>query len=203
MSETRPAHLGAVLFGPRAPVHTPRDVIAKLNVATSLRPSARLSRWNPKDAAGITHILLRGMWANKHVQVDLRFALAGHDPLELNSCDCRRFPLLADQPLRSPAGLRPGAAGPASPVPRGRGPIALRVRARLANDHVFQKLIGRACEAAGLKIKPHPTCFDKFALANADKDTRSLQVCLGQKNIQHNGEIYRIGSEPIQRWWKD
>ena len=55
---------------------------------------------------------------------------------------------------------------------------------RLANDHVFPKLIGRACEAAGLKIKPHPTCFDKFALANADKDTRSLQVCLGQKNIQ-------------------
>src|SRR6516162_11685608 len=26
-----------------------------------------------------------------------------------------------------------------------------------------------------------------FVLANAGKDTRSLQACLGQKNIQHNG----------------
>jgi hypothetical protein len=27
--------------------------------------------WNPKDVAGITHILLRGMWASSTVQADL------------------------------------------------------------------------------------------------------------------------------------
>ena len=54
-----------------------------------------------------------------------------------------------------------------------------------------------------LKYVLHHTVEDHLRRANAGKDTRSLQACLGQKNIQHNGEIYRIGAEPIQRWWKD
>ena len=52
----------------------------------------------------------------------------------------------------------------------------------------FQKLIDRATEAAGLKIKAHPHMLRHacgFALANAGKDTRALQAYLGHKNIQH------------------
>jgi type 1 fimbriae regulatory protein FimB/type 1 fimbriae regulatory protein FimE len=52
----------------------------------------------------------------------------------------------------------------------------------------FQKLISWASEAAGLEIKAHPHMLRHacgFRLANAGKDTRSLQAYLGHKNIQH------------------
>jgi type 1 fimbriae regulatory protein FimB/type 1 fimbriae regulatory protein FimE len=50
----------------------------------------------------------------------------------------------------------------------------------------FQKLINRACETAGLKIKAHPHMLRHacgFHQANAGRDTRSLQAYLGHKNI--------------------
>jgi type 1 fimbriae regulatory protein FimB/type 1 fimbriae regulatory protein FimE len=52
----------------------------------------------------------------------------------------------------------------------------------------FQKPISRASEAVGLEIKAHPHMLRHacgFTLANAGKDTRSLQAYLGHKNIQH------------------
>jgi site-specific recombinase XerD len=52
----------------------------------------------------------------------------------------------------------------------------------------FQKMINRATKAAKLKIKAHPHMLRHacgFALANAGRNTRSLQAYLGHKNIQH------------------
>jgi integrase len=43
----------------------------------------------------------------------------------------------------------------------------------------FQKLISKACEAAGLKIKAHPHMFQHacgYKLANEDQDTRPAGV---------------------------
>jgi type 1 fimbriae regulatory protein FimB/type 1 fimbriae regulatory protein FimE len=70
----------------------------------------------------------------------------------------------------------------------------------------FQKLISRASEAAGLKIKAHPHMLRHacgFTLANAGKDTRSLQAYLGHKNIQHTVRYTELAPTRFKGWWKD
>ena len=70
----------------------------------------------------------------------------------------------------------------------------------------FQKLIDRATEAAGLKIKAHPHMLRHacgFALANAGKDTRALQAYLGHKNIQHTVRYSESAPTRFKGWWKD
>jgi integrase len=70
----------------------------------------------------------------------------------------------------------------------------------------FQKLISKACEVAGLEIKAHPHMLRHacgFALANAGKDTRSLQDYLGHKNIQHTTRYTALSPERFKGWWKD
>ena len=70
----------------------------------------------------------------------------------------------------------------------------------------FQKLIGRATEAARLGIKAHPHMLRHacgFALANAGKDTRSLQQYLGHKNIQHTVRYSELAPTRFKGWWKD
>jgi len=70
----------------------------------------------------------------------------------------------------------------------------------------FQKLISRACEAAGLKIKAHPHMLRHacgFHQANAGRDTRSLQAYLGHKNIQHTVRYTELAPTRFKGWWKD
>jgi type 1 fimbriae regulatory protein FimB/type 1 fimbriae regulatory protein FimE len=70
----------------------------------------------------------------------------------------------------------------------------------------FQKLMSRAGEAAGLKIKVHPHMLRHacgFTLANAGKDTRALQAYLGHKNIQHTVRYTELAPTRFKGWWKD
>jgi type 1 fimbriae regulatory protein FimB/type 1 fimbriae regulatory protein FimE len=70
----------------------------------------------------------------------------------------------------------------------------------------FQKLIGRACEAAGLKIKAHPHMLRHacgFHQANAGRDTRALQAYLGHKNIQHTVRYTELAPTRFKGWWRD
>jgi type 1 fimbriae regulatory protein FimB/type 1 fimbriae regulatory protein FimE len=70
----------------------------------------------------------------------------------------------------------------------------------------FQKLIDRACETAGLKIRAHPHMLRHacgFALANQARDTRSLQAYLGHKNIQHTVRYTELAPTRFKGWWKD
>ena len=70
----------------------------------------------------------------------------------------------------------------------------------------FQKLISRAAEAAGLEIKVHPHMLRHacgFALANAGRDTRSLQSYLGHKNINHTVIYSELAPTRFKGWWKD
>ena len=65
----------------------------------------------------------------------------------------------------------------------------------------FQKLISRASEAAGLEIKAHPHMLRHacgFTLANAGKDTRSLQAVFGPQKHPAHGEIHRARAQPFQ-----
>ena len=69
----------------------------------------------------------------------------------------------------------------------------------------FQKLINRACEAAGLKIKAHPHMLRHacgFTLANAGKDTRALQAYLGHKNIQHTVRYTELAPHRFTDFWR-
>jgi type 1 fimbriae regulatory protein FimB/type 1 fimbriae regulatory protein FimE len=70
----------------------------------------------------------------------------------------------------------------------------------------FQKLVTKAGEAAGLTIKVHPHMLRHacgFTLANAGKDTRSLQAYLGHKNIQHTVRYTELAPTRFKGWWKD
>jgi integrase len=70
----------------------------------------------------------------------------------------------------------------------------------------FQKLITKAGEVAGLDIKAHPHMLRHgcgFALANAGKDTRSLQAYLGHKNIQHTVRYTELAPNRFKGWWRD
>jgi len=70
----------------------------------------------------------------------------------------------------------------------------------------FAKLITKACEVAGLEIKAHPHMLRHacgFTLANAGKDTRSLQAYLGHKNIQHTVRYTELAPTRFKGWWKD
>jgi type 1 fimbriae regulatory protein FimB/type 1 fimbriae regulatory protein FimE len=70
----------------------------------------------------------------------------------------------------------------------------------------FQKLISRACEAAGLKIKAHPHMLRHacgFKLANDGHDTRALQHYLGHKNIQHTVRYTEMAADRFKDFWRD
>jgi type 1 fimbriae regulatory protein FimB/type 1 fimbriae regulatory protein FimE len=70
----------------------------------------------------------------------------------------------------------------------------------------FQKLISRACEAAGLKIKAHPHMLRHacgYKLANEGHDTRGLQAYLGHKNIQHTVRYAELAPTRFKGWWRD
>jgi len=70
----------------------------------------------------------------------------------------------------------------------------------------FQKLINRACEAAGLKIKAHPHMLRHgcgYKLANEGHDTRGLQAYLGHRNIQHTVRYTELAPTRFKGWWKD
>jgi len=70
----------------------------------------------------------------------------------------------------------------------------------------FAKLITKACEVAGLEIKAHPHMLRHacgFTLANAGKDTRSLQAYLGHRNIQHTVKYTELAPDRFKGWWKD
>jgi type 1 fimbriae regulatory protein FimB/type 1 fimbriae regulatory protein FimE len=70
----------------------------------------------------------------------------------------------------------------------------------------FRKLVTRACEAAGLEIKAHPHMLRHacgFALANAGKDTRSLQAYLGHKSIVHTTRYTELAPDRFKGWWRD
>ena len=69
----------------------------------------------------------------------------------------------------------------------------------------FQKLITKAGEVAGLDIKAHPHMLRHgcgFALANAGKDTRSLQAYLGHKNIQHTVRYTELSPTRFKDFWR-
>src|SRR5262245_2889752 len=70
----------------------------------------------------------------------------------------------------------------------------------------FAKLMTKACAVAGLEIKAHPHMLRHacgFTLANAGKDTRSLQAYLGHKNIQHTVRYTELAPTRFKGWWKD
>ena len=69
----------------------------------------------------------------------------------------------------------------------------------------FARMIERAGNAAGLKIKAHPHMLRHacgYALANKGHDTRSLQAYLGHKNIQHTVRYTELSPDRFKDFWR-
>lgn len=70
----------------------------------------------------------------------------------------------------------------------------------------FARMIERAADVAGLKIKAHAHMLRHacgYALANAGHDTRSLQAYLGHKNIQHTVRYTELAPDRFKEFWRD
>ena len=69
----------------------------------------------------------------------------------------------------------------------------------------FGRMIERAAEAAGLKIKAHAHMLRHacgYALANAGHDTRALQAWLGHRNIQHTVRYTELAPDRFRDFWR-
>jgi site-specific recombinase XerD len=70
----------------------------------------------------------------------------------------------------------------------------------------FQKLVSRACEAAGLEIKAHPHMLRHacgFKLANDGVDTRGLAGLSRPKEHQHTVRYTELTPTRFKGFWKD
>ena len=70
----------------------------------------------------------------------------------------------------------------------------------------FARMLKRAADTAGLKIKVHPHMLRHacgFKLANDGRDTRSLQAYLGHRNIQHTVRYTELAPTRFKGFWRD
>jgi integrase len=82
--------------------------------------------------------------------------------------------------------------------------IFLRERGQPFSEAGFQKMVVRLGEAAELGIPIHAHMLRHSAgynLTNDGKDTRSLQVWMGDKDIQHTGHYTEIVGNRFKGWW--
>jgi type 1 fimbriae regulatory protein FimE len=82
----------------------------------------------------------------------------------------------------------------------------------LREDHIplrpagFSRMVERAGVEANLGIKVHAHMLRHacgFKLANDGIDTRSLQACLGHRNIQNTARYTKLSSNRFRNFWRD
>jgi len=70
----------------------------------------------------------------------------------------------------------------------------------------FRKMLARVGEASPLSsLYPHPHALRHscgYKLANDGRDTRSLQLYLGHRNIQHTTRYTELASNRFEGWWE-
>jgi len=72
------------------------------------------------------------------------------------------------------------------------------------SDSTFRKLVARAGVKAGLLLPVHPHMLRHatgFKLANDGHDTRSIQLYLGHKNIQHTVRYTELTTKRFEGFW--
>jgi integrase len=70
----------------------------------------------------------------------------------------------------------------------------------------FATMLQRTGKVAELKIKIHPHMLRHacgYTLANAGRDTRSIQAFLGHKNIQHTVRYTELSATRFKNFWPD
>lgn len=73
-------------------------------------------------------------------------------------------------------------------------------------DSAFRKIVARAGREAGLTFPVHPHMLRHstgFKLANDGRDTRTIQLYLGHKNIQHTVRYTELSSDRFRDLWDD
>ena len=70
----------------------------------------------------------------------------------------------------------------------------------------FRRMLERLGKAAKMDFGVHPHMLRHacgFKLANQGVDTRSLQLYLGHKNIQHTVRYTELSPDRFRGFWKD
>lgn len=79
-------------------------------------------------------------------------------------------------------------------------------RKSVLSDSAFRKVVSRAGKEAKLGFPVHPHMLRHacgFKLANDGVDTRSIQLYLGHKNIQHTTTYTELAADRFNGFWKD
>jgi integrase len=82
--------------------------------------------------------------------------------------------------------------------------IFLSERGQPFSEAGFQKMVVRLGEAAAIGLPVHAHMLRHSAgykLANDGRDTRSLQVWMGHKNIQHTAHYTEMAGNRFKNWW--
>ena len=105
------------------------------------------------------------------------------------------------------SGVELRGAAPAQPRPGAAIAVRVDVRARRAvHDAGWRKMVVRLGVVAKLGFKAHPHMFRHacgFQLANQGTDTRTLQVYLGHRNIQHTVRYTELSPTRFKNLWRD
>jgi integrase len=164
----------------------------------ALVAAAKRNRNGLRDALMIRMAFLHGLRASELVGLrwdQVNFDTASILVVRKKGSLPSTQPVLSDE-LRSLRALQ--RVAPASPY------IFVSERGAPFTTAGFARLVERAGEAAeiGLKIHPHMlrhACG--HVLANKGKDTRTLQLHLGHKNIQHTVRYTELAPDRLKHIW--
>lgn len=91
--------------------------------------------------------------------------------------------------------------------PTGASHVFLSERGAPISRAGFARMLERTAEAAGLgHLKPHPHALRHgcgYKLANDGRDTRSIQMFLGHRQIQHTVRYTALAAGRFEGFWKD
>jgi type 1 fimbriae regulatory protein FimB/type 1 fimbriae regulatory protein FimE len=162
--------------------------------------AAKTNRWGHRDATMILIAYRHGLRASE--VCDLRW-----DQVDFNQAVLHVRRVKSGTPSTHPlTGIemralrrlqRESAAGPF---------VFLSERAAPFSTAGFARMLERAADAAGFKIKAHPHMLRHacgYTLANAGHDTRALQAYLGHKNIQHTVRYTELAPTRFKNFWRD
>lgn len=175
-----------------------REYLTDAEVAALLR-AAKGGRWGQRDHAMVLIAYRHGLRAGE--LCDLRWDQVDFQAALLHVRRLKRglpsvHPMKGDE-LRALRQLKRESDSPF---------VFLSERGAPFGTSGFARIVERAGREAGLGFKAHPHMLRHacgYALANRGHDTRSLQLYLGHKNIQHTTLYTALTPAAFKNFWRD
>jgi integrase len=191
-------------------VHKPPKRIpnAELRTREYLTPSemktliaeAGKNRWGHRDATMVLMAYRHGLRAKE--LVEFRWSQVDFDGASMHVCRAKSgvpsvHPLNGDE-LRALRRLKRESGNAEF--------VFVSERGAPFSTAGFRKMIARLGKDAGFEFGVHPHMLRHacgFKLANDGKDTRSLQVYMGHKNLMHTARYTEMAPNRFRDWWRD